>query len=543
MTTDSDDCFRRQWELNRDAGRVLAAALARLIEAYESSPDRARHALSWEHLPGRVGSSRPISERDEASAAKSSDSAKLVIQTSMLHDGETSLSEYSQLLDDWNLISDRGEEESFKLDEYLGSNHPNWEVTGEGLTPTEKRRLHGWSVEDLKILRSRDPELLSEYRQELEKEAVKHAERGQDYTEAEENRKIWIGARLADVDSFVESEMLRARANELEAQLSRWKQIEHMRTDSENWGSLRLWAEIPEDARPEKPAWDERRFPDSLTPEMRSVYETTEQKKNQVWRTPSREIVDEYEALVGQLVALSEKLPTTAGIAREMARREKDRAENYRGGPRVPIPTDYGWYEYCSLAMDDEANFAREIEDEVRGSGSLWIHWAKELVGMLPAIAKRAVEFGKHPISDIPKDRVPESLRVLFEQAHLCYLFNFDIPCVVTCGSLLEDAFKTRFRDLAIGWEKQRNQSPPKYVSLLGKAKDVVSQDPRSKVSAFLSFEYSSLWEINDARRYAVHDPGTYLAGGKRKSEEVLRKTRDILDILFEPVKSQTGKN
>ena len=279
-----------------------------------------------------------------------------------------------------------------------------------------------------------------------------------------------------------------------------------------------MWAETPEDSRPERPVQDERRFPDSLTPEMRSLYETTKQKQDQLWLALSREHVDEYEALVGQLVALSKELPTTPEIAREMARSESGRAQSSnRFGPRVPIPTDYGWYEYCGLAMDDEASFAREIEEEVRGSGNLWIHWAKELVGMLPAITKRAVELGKHPISDIPKDHVPESLSVLFEQAHLCYLFNFDIPCVVTCGSLLEDAFKTRFPDLAIGWEKLRNQSPPKYVSLLGKAKDVVGHNPRSKVSAFLSGEYSSLWEINDTRRYAVHDPGTYLAGGKAK--------------------------
>ena len=104
MTIAEGDSPSREWVLYHDAGRVLASALARLINAYEMSPERAQHALSWEHLPGRVGSRYPISERDEASARKYSDSAKQVIETSMLHEGRDSLSEYSQLLDDWDLI-------------------------------------------------------------------------------------------------------------------------------------------------------------------------------------------------------------------------------------------------------------------------------------------------------------------------------------------------------------------------------------------------------------------------------------------------------
>ena len=535
MTTDSDDYSRRQWELRRDAGRVLASALARLIEAYESSPDRARHALSWEHLPGRVGSLHPISERDEASAGKSSDSAKRVIQTSMLHDAEVPLSDYSQLLDDWNLISDGGEEESFKLDEYLGSNHSNWEVTGEGLTPTEKRRLHGWSMEDLDRLRSSDPELLSEYRQELEKEAVKHAEKGQDYSEWEENRRIWVEARLADIDTAVESKILKARANDLDAQLYRWVLIEKLRTSAEDIGKFLLWAETPEDARPEMPVRDVRSFPDSLTPEMRSLYETTKQKQDQLWLTRSREVVDEYEALVGQLVALSKELPTTPEIAREMARREKDRSESdNRFGPRIPIPTDYGWYEYCGLAMDDEASFDKEIEDDVRRSGNIWIHWAKELVGMLPSVTKRAVELGKHPISEIPKDRVPESLRVLFEQAHLSYLFGFEIPCTLTCGALVEEAFQARFKEMFDCWDQERKEARKRGekhndLPFWVKVDRVVEQNPSAGPARQPA---QSVWQV---RNNAMHHPEEYLRQSRYRSGAILSDVRKVLQILFEP--------
>lgn len=549
--TDSDDprtidLYRRRWELQRDAGRVLAAAQARLIEAYESSPDRALHALSWEHLPGRVGSSRPISERDEASAAKSSDSAKRVVQTSMLHDGEVPLSEYSQLLDDWGLISSRAEEESFKLDEYLGSSHCNWQVTGEGLIPNEGRRLRGWSIEDLEGLRSRDPELVSEYRRELEGDAVAHAEKGNDFSQLAANREIWVDARLADIDSAVESKMLLARANDLEAQLSRWKQIEHMRALAEDRGRRLLfwdvwdqkWDETPEDVRPEMPIRDKREFPDSLTLEMKRIYDATEQKQNQVWLTGlRREVIDEFQVLVDQLVALSKELPTTPGIAREMAERENRRSESdNRFGPRVPIPTDFGWYEYFSLEIDDEANFAREIEDDVRRSGNLWIHWAKELVGMLPAVTKRAVELGKHPISDIPKDSVPKSLSVLFEQAHLCYIFNLEIPCVMTCGSLIEDAIETRFPELKEEWQR-RQWANKKSVPWRAKLEEVAR--------AYPPFEtvWGVAYKVVQKRNVAVHDPTKYLNESKGQSEQILRGTRDVLKALFETGQPNEGRN
>ena len=445
--------------------------------------------------------------------------------------GKAPLSEYFQLLDDWNLISDRAEEESFKLDEYLGSNHSNWAVTGEGLTPSEKRRLQGWSMEDVERLRSRDPELVSEYRRELEKEAVAHAEKGKDYREWEENRKIWIEARLADIDSAVDSKILLARRNDLDARFSRWVQIEKLRTSAEDNASFLLWAETPEDARPEKPVRHKGSFPESLSPEMRNIYETIEEK--QFWRAPSREAVDEYEALVGQLVALSKELSITPGIAREMARSESGRAQSeLRFGPRVPIPTDYGWYEYCSLVMDDEASFQREIDDEVRRSGNLWIHWAKELVGMLPTVTRRAVELGKHPISEIPKDRVPESLRVLFEQAHMLYIFDFDIPCLLTCGGLVEELVRKEFPDLNDKWSIKQSLEH-KSVSWKSKVNDVVSQYPKFQSAK------RHLLDIWYVRNDAAHDPAKYLTAGKSSSEEILRKTRKVLEVFFEVAKPQ----
>jgi len=543
MTIAEDDSPSREWVLYHDAGRVLASALARLINAYEMSPERAQHALSWEHLPGRAGSRYPISERDEASARKYSDSAKRIIETSMLHEGRDPLSEYSQLLDDWDLIHGKADEESFKLNEYLDNKDYDWHVTGKGLTETEKRRLQGWSTEDVERLRSRDPELLNEYRREIEKEAMKEAAKGKDYIEWEENRRIWVEARLADLESAANAKMLAARVNDLDVQRSRWEAIERMRPQAENQGRNLLNEDLAESfdseglTLPERPENVERHFPDCMTPEMRIIYDATEKKQSQLWATSlSREIVDDYEELVGRLVASSREMPTTQAIARYMRWNEEKRTSEHRLTPRLPIPIDYGWHEYYSLVLDDEANLDREISEDVRKSGNVWIHWAKELVGMLPAVTKRAVELGKHPISDIPQDRVPLAYRTLFEQAHLLYIFDFDIPCILTCGTLVEEVVRKEFPDLNEQWSKKQSLER-KSVSWKVKISDVVSQYPNFQGAK------RHLLDIWYVRNDAAHDPAKYLTTGKNYSEEILQKTRKVLEILFEAAKSRAEGN
>jgi hypothetical protein len=558
--SDQERVWRRQIELYHDAGRVLATALARLINAYEMSPERAQHALSWEHLPGRVGSSSPISGRDEASARKYSDSAKRVIETSMLHEGRDPLSEYSQLLDDWDLIHSKADEESFKLDEYLDQKDYNWHVTGKGMTDAEKRQLQGWSTEDVERLRSRDPELLSEYRQELEKEADKQAEKGKDYIEWEENRKIWVEARLADLESAANAKMLAARVNDLNVQRSRWEAIERMRPLAEDQGRTLLWKDIVESnyseqlTLPELPTRVDWRFPECLIPEVRIIYDATEQQMRQLWTTPtSQEVVDEYEKLLSQLVTLSNEIPITPAIERYMEWNEGERTSIDRSIPRLPIPTNYGWPEYYGLVLDDEASLDREISDEVRKSGNLWIHWAKELVGMLPTVTKRAVELGKHPISDIPN--VPESLSVLFEQAHLAYLFDFDIPCVLTCGALVEEAFQKRFKEMFENWDRQfseakrqykeakmksnalkESEQKPQGLAFWEKIDKVVDQNPSAAPARQLA---NRIW---GARTQAMHHPEDYFRQVKYKSRDVLFDTRKVLQFLFEPEQTQEGR-
>ena len=543
MTMAEDDSPSREWVLYHDPGRVFASALARLINAYEINPERAQHALSWEHLPGRAGSPYPISQRDEASARKYSDSAKRIIESSMLHEGRDPLSEYSQLLEDWDLIHDKADGDSFKLYEFADQKDYDWHVTGKGLSDAEKRQMQGWSTEDVERLRSGDPELLNEYRQEIEKEAMKEVPTGKDYIESEEIRRIWVEARLADLESAADAKMLAVRENDLRVLLSRWEAIERMRPGAENQGRNLLWRDDAERADsegatlPERPAEVEWHFPDCLTPEVRIIYDAIEQKRCQLWTTPTgHEVVDEYEELVGQLVELSREMPTTKAVARYMRWNEEKRTSEHLLIPRLPYSIDYGWHEYYSLVLDDENNLDREITEDVRKSGNVWIHWAKELVGMLPAVTKRAVKFSKHPITDIPKDRVPESLRVLFEQAHLCYLFNLEIPCVMTCGSLIEDAIETRFPKLKEEWQR-RQWANKKSVPWRAKLEEVARACPPFETVLGVAFK------VVQKRNDAVHDPSKYLSESKGQSEQILRGTRDVLRALFETEQPNEGRN
>jgi hypothetical protein len=280
---------------------------------------------------------------------------------------------------------------------------------------------------------------------------------------------------------------------------------------------------------PEPPTIVDSRFPDCLTPEIRIIFDATEKKRSQLWTTPSsREVVDEYEEMVGQLVASSREMPTSPAIVRYMRWNEEERTSEHRSISRLPIPIDYGWHEYYSLVLDDEANLDREVSKEVRKSGNLWIYWAKELVGMLPAVTKRAVELGKHPISDIPKDRLPESLRVLFEQAHLCYLFNLEIPCAMTCGSLIEEAIETRFPELSGKWEEWSRTNGWKQVGWKFKKTDLLEVFPRfGEVSRKAD---NVVYERNDA----VHNPDKFLHENRGGRASILRDTRDVLENLFE---------
>jgi hypothetical protein len=157
------------------------------------------------------------------------------------------------------------------------------------------------------------------------------------------------------------------------------------------------------------------------------------------------------------------------------------------------------------------------------------ILWSKELIGRLGEIAKREDGLDRHPIAAIGK-MIPLAHRTLFELAHLLYLFDFDIPCILTCGTLVEELVKKEFPDLSTRWSEQQ-------ANWESKINEIVSQYPKySSAKPFLE-------NIMDNRNVAAHDPSAYLSNGRRRSENVLRMTRNVLEIFFELANSQVEGN
>jgi hypothetical protein len=160
------------------------------------------------------------------------------------------------------------------------------------------------------------------------------------------------------------------------------------------------------------------------------------------------------------------------------------------------------------------------------------IQWAKELVGMLPKIASRSLDFERHPLFTISDKCVPESLRDLFEQAHMSYLFNQDVPCTLVCGSLLEHAFEIRFPDLFGEWDRafksaRKQGKKPEALAFWQKLDIVVSK------FSFCGPARQRADAVWSSRTEAMHHPDRYLAQARYRAIDALRDTREALLILF----------
>jgi hypothetical protein len=93
VTDDPDlrDIFR----LPPDAGRLLAMALARLVEAFECNPGRAEMVLQWEGLIGRHSRNQNrLGPEDEISVDLSEEYALRTSAETMLHRGHAQTFEY-----------------------------------------------------------------------------------------------------------------------------------------------------------------------------------------------------------------------------------------------------------------------------------------------------------------------------------------------------------------------------------------------------------------------------------------------------------------
>lgn len=514
----SDRDLNRLQQIERSHGRIFAAALARLVEAYEASPERARHALEWEHLPGRGSSPHPISEEEERKLARFGHAAKAQLEGSLLHGGNKTLKEFDLLLSDWYTISSVADESSFELENLLDETTvSNWRVTGESLIPSENRLLFGWTLDDVGRLKDGDQEVVSLYRAELTEIADNlQGLRG-------EERNLWIEARMDDISSVVRRKLLEVRKQEFRLALSRWEQIERIRPIHVHHHEIfNIWCELDPADRPPMPP-KQIDFPSHLPSEMKEVYLRLNEIQGRIWTTDDDGgLLAECEMKIEQLIAGSKAIEDGPGLARYMKENEKRREEQ----GRIPIPTDNSWYEYYSLEMDDDASCQLESANWEKNEVKLFAHWAKELIGVLPSVVDRSSRLGTHPFAAIGEE-VPLALRTLFEQAHMLYIFDFDIPCIITCATLVEEVIESTFPDLSEKWSmKQRLER--KSVRWIDKINDVVYQNPR------LHGAKKPLLDIGVIRNDVVHDPAKYLNAGRNNSEEVLRKTRTVLQLIFE---------
>lgn len=165
-----------------------------------------------------------------------------------------------------------------------------------------------------------------------------------------------------------------------------------------------------------------------------------------------------------------------------------------------------------------------------KSSSSSAIFWSKEMAGRLVQVVDREHGLERHPFGDVG-ELIPPAHRTLFENAHMLYLFDFDIPCILTCGALVEELVKREFPDLDEKWEQQfRGGTPVKWKD---KVREVMSRNPAFKRAEPL------LVRIMYARNGVAHDPGAYLGAGGNKAERVLLETRKVLEIFYETLQAQ----
>jgi hypothetical protein len=162
------------------------------------------------------------------------------------------------------------------------------------------------------------------------------------------------------------------------------------------------------------------------------------------------------------------------------------------------------------------------------------VRWAKELVGRIEEITDREAGLDRHPIAALG-DTIPAAIRTLFEQAHLCYLFDFDLPCTVMCGALIEQAFEEKFPEIFAECARQYKETK-RDLKMWQKIDKVIEKYPRFAPTRQPSNE---VWR---ARTDAIHHPRTYLNLGRYKAEDILRKTSKVLEILFERDDPDEGK-
>jgi hypothetical protein len=502
------------------AGNWLPAALARLIEAFECHQDRARFVLRWEGLLGRHGSNRNLpNETDQNLIGTSEESALSEVASATMHRGYRQVLEYERLLDAWyasNSYPEKGE--SFELQNYLDENEFHWYEFGRVLTPKEEREWFGRSLDDIERLRRGDAEEISRLREELESRYRNHPC---------DVRQELIKAQLSDIPHLAEKMEYEYLFDEVFREFRRWEVIEGHRVRQEHL-SRHTSAEF-------NPFCIEKDFP----PEVQEDVSFLRHRADSFWDAKSVEEIkndlEEARASLQRVISFSEGRAESEELAREREIFALVRKE--QGLP--PIGMGLNWYRYYEALKTQWASEAQQSKHQRIGESKFEVQWAKEVVGMLSTLLKRNAELEAHPMTKTD-ERIPVSIRVLFEQAHLSYLFDFDIPCTLTCGALVEEAFQSRFQKMFDEWDRQFIEAKrrfkeanglgekPQALAFFAKIDKVIEQNPSVAPAKQLA---NRIWA---ARTQAMHHPEEYVRQVRYKSKDVLFDTRKVLGILFE---------
>jgi hypothetical protein len=153
-------------------------------------------------------------------------------------------------------------------------------------------------------------------------------------------------------------------------------------------------------------------------------------------------------------------------------------------------------------------------------------HYAREVLDRLRRVVWRARLL--EPISErIGHAKIPDRVRLCINEAHACYLYDFEIGAAVLCRAILEEILKDAVKALPLKESQRsgkRKWGPPlrdlietRWPSRTGPN----AREPEAKVAA------GAVKELGDA---AAHSPAEFL----QKSDDTRHSLTEIRIILEE---------
>jgi hypothetical protein len=140
-------------------------------------------------------------------------------------------------------------------------------------------------------------------------------------------------------------------------------------------------------------------------------------------------------------------------------------------------------------------------------------YYAEEILEKLDGIVSRAASLDRMGLEIVPNRRV----QFLFDEAHRCYLYGFDLACAVFCRAILEGTLK----EVAVP-PSESKQSIHEMIAMAVEKGILTDDRPRCAR------------EVAKAGNRAIHDPETFDRDySAEKVQEVLINTRKVLEELY----------